>query len=178
MYPLTVLTILQYECKTLFENFIQFTFLISEAFKSFTVLINYSRVQRRYTASSTTDSWSEPSQFGRLETFLHSSSLLFIPQDNLGFERRGNHLTFLALKAEGKKMTEDGAAAGMEIDTAAPSPSITPVTAAASGTVQQGADKSKPRFEIKKYNAVALWAWGKFSYYTTCLIMLIIPQVF
>lgn len=61
-------------------------------------------------------------------------------------------------------MTEDGAAAGMEIDTAAPSPSITPVTAAASGTVQQGADKSKPRFEIKKYNAVALWAWGKFSY--------------
>lgn len=23
-----------------------------------------------------------------------------------------------------------------------------------------GADKSKQRFEIKKYNAVALWAWG------------------
>jgi hypothetical protein len=40
--------------------------------------------------------------------------------------------------------------AGMEID---------------SGTVAIGgssadAEKKKPRFEIKKYNAVALWAWG------------------
>ncbi len=26
-------------------------------------------------------------------------------------------------------------------------------------------DKSKPRFEIKKYNAVALWAWGTFCHY-------------
>eukprot|EP00171_Calliarthron_tuberculosum_P017450 IDg17450t1 len=26
-----------------------------------------------------------------------------------------------------------------------------------------GADKSKQRFEIKKYNAVALWAWGTYA---------------
>lgn len=24
-------------------------------------------------------------------------------------------------------------------------------------------DKQKPRFEIKKYNAVALWAWGMYN---------------
>lgn len=33
----------------------------------------------------------------------------------------------------------------------------------AGSAVVPASEKPKPRFEIKKYNAVALWAWGKFS---------------
>lgn len=51
-------------------------------------------------------------------------------------------------------MAEESATAGMEIDTAMPRP-VGP-------SIEQNLDnKPKPRFEIKKYNAVALWAWGK-----------------
>lgn len=57
-------------------------------------------------------------------------------------------------------MAEESAAAGMEIDTApqqAPAP-------------EASENKPKPRFEIKKYNAVALWAWGKEeSLWRTCM---------
>lgn len=50
-------------------------------------------------------------------------------------------------------MAEEGAAAGMEIDTAVPQPQQPTAPAVPE-------NKAKPRFEIKKYNAVALWAWG------------------
>lgn len=51
-------------------------------------------------------------------------------------------------------MAEESATAGMEIDTAMPHP-------AGPSSEQSPDSKPKPRFEIKKYNAVALWAWGK-----------------
>lgn len=52
-----------------------------------------------------------------------------------------------------RSMAEESAAAGMDIDTNTPA-SNQPEAAPSD-------DKAKPRFEIKKYNAVALWAWGK-----------------
>nr|XP_019002602.1 RING-box protein 1 [Kwoniella mangroviensis CBS 8507]OCF66063.1 RING-box protein 1 [Kwoniella mangroviensis CBS 8507] len=36
----------------------------------------------------------------------------------------------------------------------------TPTPATASGKVVKASDDKKPRFEVKKWNAVALWAWG------------------
>lgn len=42
---------------------------------------------------------------------------------------------------------------GMEIDSGPSAQALTVATA--------DSTKEKPRFEIKKYNAVALWAWGK-----------------
>jgi len=53
-------------------------------------------------------------------------------------------------------MAEEASAAGMEIDTATPAPAPNAETPAE--------DRPKPRFEIKKYNAVALWAWGTISF--------------
>jgi hypothetical protein len=49
--------------------------------------------------------------------------------------------------------------AGMEIDSG-------PIAVASPSA---DSDKKKPRFEIKKYNAVALWAWGRW------LISVLIP---
>jgi hypothetical protein len=46
----------------------------------------------------------------------------------------------------------DAGDAGMEIDSG-PVPHAGP---------SSELEKKKPRFEIKKYNAVALWAWGRF----------------
>lgn len=51
-------------------------------------------------------------------------------------------------------MAEESATAGMEIDTAVQH-------LAGPSTGHNPDNKPKPRFEIKKYNAVALWAWGK-----------------
>lgn len=53
-------------------------------------------------------------------------------------------------------MAEEGTAAGMEIDTVP-----TPAATNNNTTEASGEKKAKPRFEIKKYNAVALWAWGR-----------------
>lgn len=47
----------------------------------------------------------------------------------------------------------------MEIDSGAPSNAQTE----GGGDGGSGQSEKKPRFEIKKYNAVALWAWGKQS---------------
>ena len=44
-------------------------------------------------------------------------------------------------------------------DQAGPSSSAGGVNPAAGPAV----DAKKPRFELKKYNAVALWSWGRFS---------------
>jgi hypothetical protein len=49
--------------------------------------------------------------------------------------------------------------AGMEIDSG-------PIAVAGPSV---DSDKKKPRFEIKKYNAVALWAWGRW------LISVLVP---
>lgn len=57
-------------------------------------------------------------------------------------------------------MADDGATASMEIDTPTPGGSgktNTQLDMKPPGT--EGGEKPKPRFEIKKYNAVALWAW-------------------
>ncbi|OCF54130.1 hypothetical protein L486_08325 [Kwoniella mangroviensis CBS 10435] len=40
----------------------------------------------------------------------------------------------------------------------------TPTPATASGKVVKASDDKKPRFEVKKWNAVALWAWGTTSW--------------
>lgn len=61
-------------------------------------------------------------------------------------------------------MAEENTAAGMEIDTALPQ-QPPPTAPAVESTV-------KPRFEIKKYNAVALWAWGAYCVISSCLSML------
>jgi hypothetical protein len=53
----------------------------------------------------------------------------------------------------------------MEID-AAPAVAGTGTSSA----VPSAGDKKKPRFEIKKYNAVALWAWGMFVFRMRCHI--------
>ncbi|PXF42988.1 E3 ubiquitin-protein ligase RBX1 [Gracilariopsis chorda] len=45
-------------------------------------------------------------------------------------------------------MANQGSASNMDIDTPATGPAP-----------RAGEEKPKPRFEIKKYNAVALWAW-------------------
>jgi hypothetical protein len=41
-------------------------------------------------------------------------------------------------------------------------PAAAAVSTPAAGPVATTGDKKKPRFEIKKYNAVALWAWGSY----------------
>lgn len=50
--------------------------------------------------------------------------------------------------------------ASMEIDSGSAVPGA---AAGSSSAVVVSGDKKKPRFEIKKYNAVALWAWGEWS---------------
>lgn len=62
-------------------------------------------------------------------------------------------------------MAEESAAAGMDIDTGIAAanqgeqaPDASPPGSAAASSSGDGT--SKVRFEIKKYNAVALWAWG------------------
>lgn len=47
----------------------------------------------------------------------------------------------------------------MEIDTAPASSSDAPTTNSENIVSTTTVNKGKPRFEIKKYNAVALWAW-------------------
>lgn len=49
----------------------------------------------------------------------------------------------------------------MEIDTGS-APGIAPLGASSTAIIKASGEKKKPRFEIKKYNAVALWAWGRF----------------
>lgn len=63
-------------------------------------------------------------------------------------------LSPLSSPEQTSNMAEEIAAAGMEIDTAMPQQPAAPETTE---------NKPKPRFEIKKYNAVALWAWGKWN---------------
>jgi hypothetical protein len=68
---------------------------------------------------------------------------------------RSRHSTFLEDADTTKSLQElvmaETDQAGMEIDSG-------PVATAGSSA---DAEKKKPRFEIKKYNAVALWAWGR-----------------
>jgi hypothetical protein len=52
-----------------------------------------------------------------------------------------------------------------DADTAKPMDGVEPAAASSgAGLVAVTGDKKKPRFEIKKYNAVALWAWGACDY--------------
>lgn len=54
-------------------------------------------------------------------------------------------------------MATENTSATMDIDSGAPSNA----QAEGGGDGGSGQSEKKPRFEIKKYNAVALWAWGK-----------------
>jgi hypothetical protein len=58
----------------------------------------------------------------------------------------------------------DADTTGMDIDGAPSAPA-----GSSSGATAADVDKKKPRFEIKKYNAVALWAWGTCALAQSCL---------
>lgn len=60
-------------------------------------------------------------------------------------------------------MATENSSATMDIDSGAPSNAQTE----GGGDSGSGQSDKKPRFEIKKYNAVALWAWGKLYVHTT-----------